>query len=59
MMFIKFAAVQLQQLGLRQQLDFFNQDQSKDEKDNLKVSWWNYLSFKIFIFSNEDCENLF
>jgi len=36
-MFIKFAAVQLQQLGLRQQLDFFNPDQSKEDKDNQKV----------------------
>ena len=37
MMFIKYAAVQLQQLGLRKQMDIFNKEQIP-AKEELKVT---------------------
>lgn len=37
MMFIKYAAVQLQQLGLRKQMDIFNKEPPKEDKDSAKA----------------------
>ena len=56
MMFIKYAAVQLQQLGLKKQMDIFQkkpeQPAIKDDKSDDSPAEGNYIIFKMDIFKN-------
>ena len=55
-MFIKYAAVQLQQLGLKKQMDIFQkkpeQPAIKDDKSDDSPAEGNYIIFKMDIFKN-------
>jgi protein TIF31 len=50
MMFIKYAAVQLQQLGLRKQMDIFNKEASSVVKEEVKVRARKILKYFAEIF---------
>ena len=58
MMFIKYAAVQLQQLGLRKQMDMFGKDkpnlaiEEKDRKDQQEVRDYTYQIISASSFDN-------